>query len=67
MPPLITPMELSTCLAVVFSFTVSQIMSALIASAAAALAHFNTWLPASFPFLPSVLSPFSPFLPSFLV
>lgn len=67
-PPLITPLELSTRLAMVFSFTVSQIMSTLIASAGAACAHFNTWLPAFFPFLLSLYSlrtqsPFPP--PSF--
>ena len=67
-PPLITPLELSTRLAMVFSFTVSQIMSTLIASAGAAPAHFNTWLPVFFPFLPSlyslhIQSPFPP--PSF--
>lgn len=55
MPPLITPMELSTCLAMVFSFTIFQIMSTLIASAGAALGHFNTQLPVFLPFLSSIL------------
>lgn len=41
-------------------------MSTLIASAGAALAHFNTWLPVFFSFLPPVLSThILPFLPLF--
>lgn len=66
MPPLITPTELSTCLAMVFSFTIFQIMSTLIVSAGAALAHFNGCLPVFFFFLPSILYTHSlPSLPSF--
>lgn len=49
-PPLIIPMETSTCLAVVFSSPIFQIMSPLIASAGAALLILVLGWQLSFPF-----------------
>lgn len=50
MPPLIIPMEINICLAMVFSFTIFQIMSPLIASAGAALLILVLGWQCSFPF-----------------
>lgn len=70
-PPLIIPMETSTCLAVVFFFfSYFSNNESSNCFSWSSLAHFSTWLAALFSFLPpSVLHTYSPLpLPSsFLV